>query len=460
MLQQAYLQHGREPLFVPYPEGFSGKKSGTPEDLDFFITSQPRFLTNDEIAIAQAFLKTLFYRQQLILTGAVLLDTEDPLLTASHDEFDEIENRLGLPNSKYGRGGIRQPRERAYIIRERVITTIQTPRPTPDPPNIPIAYDSDPNAIVISRRRKDLCIDVINHHLYQAEGINSLTWTQIVETPYNDATLKAKRFSGNPNGQLMPIAKYELCIDVQQDRFYYGLSVTTPYWQLINLTPVSPSPSPSPNPSPSPSPTRTPSPSPSPTPSAPSLFAHWTLEGSPWIDLVGGKTLTNAGSGTVASIAGVDGNAASFPGNGWLTRQDNSLSLNSGSWEITCHIYLTTFTAGKGLIHVYSSNYDEFYLETVTSGGNKLRFEVLDENYEVIASVISGIVTTGAWYFVKIGVDLNSNRAYLTLDGNETSTNLTGTPVSSGSGTIFLLGLKLGSPAVAGTRMDDVKVFK
>jgi hypothetical protein len=118
MLKQVSLQKGVEPLQIPYPKDYKGEKSGKPSDGEFHLSSQPRFLTEGEINLADKFIKKLPYRQALNLTGCVMVGN-DPLFTKSHNELDEIERNIGLPNTRYASsGGQRQVTERVLILRE------------------------------------------------------------------------------------------------------------------------------------------------------------------------------------------------------------------------------------------------------------------------------------------------------------------------------------------------------
>lgn len=188
----------------------------------------------------------------------------------------------------------------------------------------------------------------------------------------------------------------------------------------------------------------------------------WAFESSPWVDSIGSQTLANQGSGTVTAVAGFVGNAANFPGNGYLRRQDNSLSLNGASWRITFYLYLTTFTANKGLLYCYSNTgNDEFSLDTASSGGNKLRLEIYNSSFSAIVSLNSSVtLSTATWYAVEIELDLATTTAYLRIDGNEAQTTYAGTPTPSGSGTRFEVGNGFTGVAVAGTRIDELKIYR
>lgn len=118
-LSQCHLRFAKEPLQIPYPRNFSGQKSVSEDDLGFFISQEPRFLTNDEIGLVRAYLPKLPYSQDLVLTGCVMIDSNDPMLDYSHDRLDEVERRHKLSSSRYAPGGgERAVRERVLIVRE------------------------------------------------------------------------------------------------------------------------------------------------------------------------------------------------------------------------------------------------------------------------------------------------------------------------------------------------------
>lgn len=118
---QAHLMFPGETLQIPYPPGFSRlDKSGQQADQEFHLSTTPRYLSSPEIAVAEAFIAQLPYRQQLVKTGAILLDANDPLLLKDHDELDRVEAQSNLSNTrKAPTGGMRSIRERVILIRER-----------------------------------------------------------------------------------------------------------------------------------------------------------------------------------------------------------------------------------------------------------------------------------------------------------------------------------------------------
>lgn len=118
-LLQCHLRFAREPLQISYPRDFNGKKSISEDDPSFFISQEPRFLTNDEIGLVETYLPKLPYQQALVVTGCVMIDPDDPMLGYSHNRLDEVERRNKLPSSRYAPGGgERETRERVLIIRE------------------------------------------------------------------------------------------------------------------------------------------------------------------------------------------------------------------------------------------------------------------------------------------------------------------------------------------------------
>lgn len=119
MKKQVYLKSNKEALQISYPLGFEGEKSLDPDDTEIHLNSAPRWLTGDEVAIVKDYLKSLPYLQELLFTGAVLIDESDPLLTLSLEQLDEMEATENLPSTKYSLdGGVRQLGERVLIIRE------------------------------------------------------------------------------------------------------------------------------------------------------------------------------------------------------------------------------------------------------------------------------------------------------------------------------------------------------
>jgi hypothetical protein len=122
LLKQVQLQNPREPLQIRYPDDFTGEKHAgeDSEDLEFYISTEPRFLTNDEIDLVNEFLKKIPYPQKLVPTGCVMVDPDDPLWGFDHDRLDKVEKEQNLPSSrKHPNGGTRQLIERILLIRER-----------------------------------------------------------------------------------------------------------------------------------------------------------------------------------------------------------------------------------------------------------------------------------------------------------------------------------------------------
>lgn len=120
-LKECHLKFGRASEQIPYPPGFSGAKSGRIEDEEFFIGKEPCYLTSDEVKVAEAYCAELTkraYKQEVVLTGAVLTDPDDYLFGKTHEELDAIEYDMNLPNSRPPEGGENSIRERVYRIRE------------------------------------------------------------------------------------------------------------------------------------------------------------------------------------------------------------------------------------------------------------------------------------------------------------------------------------------------------
>jgi len=122
MYKQAALKNPREPLQVPYPQDFKGiRSSNNPDDTSIFISTEPRFLSDDEIVVVQEYVKGLSYDQSLVLTGCVIIDPDDPLLKCTHQQLDEIEAKNYLPSTSKipGKGGKPSVQQRVLLIRER-----------------------------------------------------------------------------------------------------------------------------------------------------------------------------------------------------------------------------------------------------------------------------------------------------------------------------------------------------
>lgn len=120
MLLQVRLQQSGEPLQIPYPAEWQGDRSGTSDDPTLLINQMPRWVTPDEALLIEDYLKKLPYRQSLERTGAVRIDADDPLLSATHEELDTAEAAAQLANTRtlIG-GGTRSIQERVLILRER-----------------------------------------------------------------------------------------------------------------------------------------------------------------------------------------------------------------------------------------------------------------------------------------------------------------------------------------------------
>lgn len=118
MERQVRLRNPVEPLQIPYPEDFRGKKTDIDEE-EFTLTVLPRRLSDEEIDLAKEYIDALPYKQEIVYTGAVFIDPSDPLLSRSHDQLDLIEKREKLPNSKYApRGGTKSIMQRVVAIRQ------------------------------------------------------------------------------------------------------------------------------------------------------------------------------------------------------------------------------------------------------------------------------------------------------------------------------------------------------
>jgi len=119
MKQQVQLKSNLEPLQIPYPADWDGEKSGEPEDEEFFLDIIPRFLSEDECRLAEDYIKKLPYPQTLVYTGCVLLDEDDPLFKATHEQLDNLEKNANLASTAEAPGGGRLTiQQRVLLIRE------------------------------------------------------------------------------------------------------------------------------------------------------------------------------------------------------------------------------------------------------------------------------------------------------------------------------------------------------
>jgi hypothetical protein len=111
-------------ISIDYPSGYRGTKSDPTEEA-FFVSTEPRWLTMDEIDLAAKRLiemnKAFPSRMQaLVYTGAIQIDPKDPLRQATHEQLNAIEKANGLPCScNSPAGGHRSVLERVLIIREQ-----------------------------------------------------------------------------------------------------------------------------------------------------------------------------------------------------------------------------------------------------------------------------------------------------------------------------------------------------
>ena len=117
MQQYVSLKYGHEPLQVQVPDSFEGDRSSIDDEI--YLETVPKLLTNDEIVLCEAMIKTLPYKQSLI-RGAVFYGDNDPLLECDHDQLDAIEVQNSLTASRsVSNGGTRSLYERVLIIREQ-----------------------------------------------------------------------------------------------------------------------------------------------------------------------------------------------------------------------------------------------------------------------------------------------------------------------------------------------------
>ena len=101
--KQIYLSIGPSRQ-VTYPPDYEGEKSGDEDDENFSLSTQPRFLTADELELAEAYIQSIPDSQRLLYTGATLIDPEDPLLDASLEDLKRVieQEKLNIPTEVSG----------------------------------------------------------------------------------------------------------------------------------------------------------------------------------------------------------------------------------------------------------------------------------------------------------------------------------------------------------------------
>lgn len=135
MQVEAHLQNPRENLQIPYPAGFPVSSKTHADDENIVAGYEPRYYTEAEIEVIQAWLTKLNYNQSIVLTGSILVGNDSLLEIATHDVLDTIEAQMSYPNSRFvDADAERAIRERVYIARElgyRGLPEIAKPEPEP-----------------------------------------------------------------------------------------------------------------------------------------------------------------------------------------------------------------------------------------------------------------------------------------------------------------------------------------
>ncbi len=105
-------------LSVSYPESWQGEKSGSDEDTEFVLGKSYRLVTEDELDLAKE--ELVGGETALQLTALTLVDPEDPLLTYSKAELDELEKELNFEISgTSSSGGLVPEQSRVIQIRTK-----------------------------------------------------------------------------------------------------------------------------------------------------------------------------------------------------------------------------------------------------------------------------------------------------------------------------------------------------
>lgn len=108
-----------EPLQIPYPDGYEGAKSVGKDDSEFYLSTLPRWVTPEELELANQYVSRLPYPQSVKRMGPVLIDENDPLLSCDHDALDQAEISAQAPNTRNAPGGgTRSIYERVLLLRE------------------------------------------------------------------------------------------------------------------------------------------------------------------------------------------------------------------------------------------------------------------------------------------------------------------------------------------------------
>lgn len=131
MQVEANLQNPRENLQIPYPANFPSGGKTHADDANIVVGYEPRYYSEAEIGLIEAFIPKLNYNQSLVKTGAVLVGNDALLEIGTQEELDKIEAANGFPNSRFVDTDVeRALRERVYIVRElgyRGLPEIATP---------------------------------------------------------------------------------------------------------------------------------------------------------------------------------------------------------------------------------------------------------------------------------------------------------------------------------------------
>ena len=98
---------------VAYPESWQGEKSGSDEDTEFVLGKTYRLVTEDELDLAKK--KLAGGTEALQLTALTLVDPEDPLLTYSKKELDELERELNFDLTTISSSGGSVPEQNRVI---------------------------------------------------------------------------------------------------------------------------------------------------------------------------------------------------------------------------------------------------------------------------------------------------------------------------------------------------------
>ena len=114
------------PIPISYPQDFDPDDKTTAEGQETIsISTQPAYYSLAELQFIKEELAQKFPDQTLITTGTILVG-DDPLLSLTHEQLTEYEQKNNLPSTEIAPGGGKRQevRERVYVLREQELTNV------------------------------------------------------------------------------------------------------------------------------------------------------------------------------------------------------------------------------------------------------------------------------------------------------------------------------------------------